>query len=61
MKKIIISAFLSCWAMGMTAQNAKGQFSVKPMVGINISTIAGGETDGMYKSKAGFTGGAEEE
>ena len=59
MKKIIISALLSCWAVGMTAQNAKGQFSLKPMVGINISTIAGGEIDDPYKAKTGFIGGAE--
>lgn len=59
MKKIIILAVMACSAGSMSAQNAKGQFSVKPMAGINISTIAGGETDDPYKAKTGFTGGAE--
>lgn len=51
---------LCCWATGMTAQSNKGGFSVKPMAGINISNFAGG-TDGLYKSKVGFTGGVEME
>ena len=59
MRKIIILAVMACSAGSMSAQNAKGQFSVKPMAGINISTINGGETDDPYKSKVGFTGGAE--
>lgn len=59
MRKIIILAVMACSAGSMSAQNAKGQFSVKPMAGINISTINGGETDDPYKAKTGFTGGAE--
>lgn len=59
MRKIIILAVMACSAGSMSAQNAKGQFSVKPMAGINISTINRGETDDPYKAKTGFTGGAE--
>ena len=60
MKKIILIATLACWTVGMAAQNPKGGLSIKPMAGINISTLANG-TEGMYHTKVGFTGGVEME
>lgn len=60
MKKITLIATLACWAVGMAAQNPKGGLSIKPMAGINISTLANG-TEGMYHTKVGFTGGVEME
>lgn len=56
MKKLLI-IMLTCWSLGLMAQNAPGVFSVKPMAGINVSTLAGGNHD--YDSKVGFTAGAE--
>ena len=60
MKKILLIATLACWTVGMAAQNPKGGLSIKPMAGVNISTFANG-TEGMYHTKAGFTGGVEME
>ena len=60
MRKIVLTLIV---ALGMTnafAQNETGKFSIKPMVGVNITTLSGG-TEGMYHTKAGFTGGVEAE
>ena len=57
MKKIIVSFLLVSLAMTMSAQNEKGQFSVKPMAGVNLSTLAG--SDDFYKYRADFSAGAE--
>lgn len=60
MKKLSIIVCITCCSMGLLAQNAPGKFSVKPMAGINVSTFAGDNSD-FFKSKVGFTGGAEVE
>ena len=60
MKKLSIIVCMTCCSMGLLAQNAPGKFSVKPMAGINVSTFAGDNSD-FFKSKVGFTGGAEVE
>ena len=57
MKKIIVSFLLVSLAMTMSAQNPVGQFSIKPMTGVNLSTLSG--SDDFYKYRAGFTAGAE--
>ena len=51
---VIVSNFVLC----AKAQNPVGQFSLKPMAGVNISTFANAAID-MYHTKAGFTGGVE--
>ena len=60
MKKIVLLVALTCWTVGIAAQNPKGCLSIKPMAGVNISTLANG-TEGMYHTKVGFTGGVEME
>ena len=51
---------LSLSAMAATAQNEAGQFSLKPMVGINVAELRNvGYV--QYGPKAGFTGGVESE
>lgn len=59
MKKLLSLLAIFC-ATAAVAQNVKGQFSLKPMAGVNLSTFAGG-TDDLYKLKTGFTAGAEAE
>ena len=56
----ILLAAMSLSAMAATAQNKVGEFSLKPMIGINVSDITTNE-DVTYKSKVGFTGGVEAE
>ena len=51
---VIVSNFVLC----AKAQNPIGQFSLKPMAGVNISTFTNAAVD-MYHTKAGFTGGVE--
>lgn len=51
---VIVSNFVLC----AKAQNPVGQFSLKPMAGVNISTFANAAVD-MYHTKVGFTGGVE--
>ena len=53
---VIVSNFVLC----AKAQNPVGQFSLKPMAGVNISTFANAAVD-MYHTKVGFTGGVEAE
>ena len=59
MKKLITVLLCICFTMTLAAQNEKGQFSIKPMAGVNFSTIAG--SDDIYKYRVGFTAGAEVE
>lgn len=60
MKKLfLLAAFVSCMA-GVNAQNPKGQFSIKPMAGINVTGLSGGISD-MYHYKVRFTAGVEAE
>ena len=61
MKKIItllVATLLS--SMAATAQNKVGEFSIKPMAGINVSDIYADE-EADYNVKVGFTGGVEAE
>ncbi len=51
---------MSLCAVTTTAQNKVGEFSLKPMAGINVSDLSVDE-DVNYKSKVGFTGGVEAE
>lgn len=56
MKKIMMIAAMMIAALGVSAQNEVGQFSVMPKAGINISSLT--KDDGT-KSKVGFVGGLE--
>ena len=61
MKRItILFAAMSLSAMTAIAQNKVGEFSLKPMAGINVSDISADE-EVNYKVKVGFTGGVEAE
>ena len=57
MKKIFMMAVMAVAALTANAQNEKGQFSLMPKAGINISTVTGSDS----KSKVGFVGGVEAE
>ena len=39
MKKLMMIAAMMLMSMGAFAQNEVGQFSLKPMAGVNLSTI----------------------
>lgn len=61
MKKIItLLAATLLSSMVATAQNKVGEFSLKPMAGINVSDLSSDE-EVNYKAKVGFTGGVEAE
>jgi hypothetical protein len=60
MKKLLALAALVSLSIGVKAQNPVGKFSLRPMAGVNISTLANGKLD-IYKTKVGFTGGFEME
>ena len=61
MKRItILFAAMSLSAMTAIAQNKVGEFSLKPMAGINVSDISADE-EVNYKVKVGFTAGVEAE
>ena len=61
MKKIItLLAATLLSSMVATAQNKVGEFSIKPMAGINVSDISA-DDEVNYKAKVGFTGGVEAE
>ena len=61
MKRIaILLSAMSLSVMAATAQNKVGEFSIKPMAGINVSDISSDE-EVNYKAKVGFTGGVEAE
>ena len=61
MKKIFMMAVMAVAALTANAQNEKGQFTLMPKAGINISTITGGDFKNDKKAKAGFVGGVEAE
>lgn len=61
MKKTVLLAAFACCAIVMNAQNPKGTFSIKPVAGINVVGLSGGSHSDMFKSKVGFTAGAEAE
>ena len=60
MKKTVLTMICVSLAMTISAQNAKGQFSIKPMAGMNLSYY-GSPTYDVYKNKFGMIGGAEVE
>ena len=61
MKRIaILSVALMLSMMAATAQNKVGEFSIKPLAGINVSDISA-DDEVNYKAKVGFTGGVEAE
>ncbi len=55
----ILFAAISLSTMTAAAQNKVGEFSLKPMVGINVSDLSSDKD--QYKAKVGFTGGMEAE
>ena len=59
MTRSAILAVLICCGAGAMAQNEKGRFSVRPMVGVNVSTFSGGVSDDFYHTKVRPTGGFE--
>ena len=60
MKKFVLLAAFACCMGGVQAQNEKGGFSIKPVAGVNISTL-GNATEDIYKTKVGMTAGVEAE
>ncbi len=61
MKRIaILSVALMLSMMAATAQNKVGEFSIKPLAGINVSDISV-DDEADYNVKVGFTGGVEAE
>jgi len=61
MKKALVLAVFACWAAQLTAQSAKGKFSVKPMMGINVTDFSGSLVGDIYHPKVRFAAGAEME
>ena len=57
MKKMMMIAAVMLMSMGAFAQNAIGQLTIKPMVGMTLTTITGGNAD----MKVGLAAGAEVE
>ena len=58
--KPILSVALMLSMMAATAQNKVGEFSIKPLAGINVSDISV-DDEADYNVKVGFTGGVETE
>jgi len=56
----ILFAAISLSTMTAAAQNKVGEFSLKPMIGINVSDLSSDE-EVNYKAKVGFTEGMEAE
>ena len=62
MKKLsILFAAIVLSSMAATAQNKVGEFSLRPIVGINVSDISGCLDIESFDAKKGFTGGMEAE
>ncbi len=60
MKRIaILFVATALSAMAAVAQNKVGEFSLKPMAGINVSDLS--SDNDHYKARVGFTGGMEAE
>lgn len=60
MKKVMILMALLLAVNGISAQDNEKKFSIKPMAGVNVSTLSGG-LDDEYLTRTGFTGGVEAE
>lgn len=50
-----------CHLAVLSAQNQQGQFSIKPMAGINVTEMNGGAINNLYHHKVRFTAGLEAE
>ena len=62
MKRLsLLFAAIVLSSMTATAQNKVGEFSLRPMVGINVSDISGCLDIESFDAKKGFTGGVEAE
>ena len=61
MMKTFVIFLLSLLPLTSQAQNAKGQFSVKPMTGINLSTLGRSTFKDMFHMKTRWTAGFEVE
>lgn len=59
-RKLLLFAFV-CFATMAEAQNQKGTFSIKPMVGVNISSFGSPTIKDFYHTKVRFTAGTETE
>ena len=59
-RQSILLAAIVLSSMIATAQNKVGEFSIKPMAGINVSNISA-DDEADYNVKVGFTGGVEAE
>ena len=60
MKRLLLMTMLCC-GLTAAAQNEKGTFSIKPLVGVNMTTLPGGLSDDYYHNKFGLTAGVEAE
>ncbi len=60
MRKIILSLFLGT-ALMVGAKCPKGQFSLRPMAGVVVTTLNGGDVEDYYHHKLGFTAGLDAE
>ena len=59
-RQSILLAAIVLSSMAATAQNKVGEFSIKPLAGINVSDISV-DDEADYNVKVGFTGGVEAE
>ena len=57
----LLLLIFACFATMAEAQNQKGTFSIKPMAGVNISSLGSPTIEDFYHAKVRFTAGAETE
>lgn len=57
----LLLLIFACFATMAEAQNQKGTFSIKPMAGVNISSLGSPTIEDFYHTKVRFTAGAETE
>lgn len=60
-KKLYVIAVIAFYATMAMAQNEKGKFSIRPMAGINLTTLGNATIEDVYKTMVRFTAGAEAE
>ena len=53
MKRLLLMTMLCC-GLTAAAQNEKCTFSIKPLVGVNMTTLPGGLSDDYYHNKFGL-------
>lgn len=61
MRKLLFTIALSCLTIGAVAQKAKGDFSIKPLVGVNITGFSESVLEDYYHPRIGLTAGLEAE